>query len=322
LLSSSFSISDIDAMPKNTIVYIAGYGRSGSTLLARILGSHENIFTAGELINFYDLVDSEDSVCSCGQKIQQCPFWSGIIQKFKNDFGHISELADIQKSFESISRVFGHILERDAGKRISYRDATSNLIDHIFRNLPENVRYIIDSSKTTWSRSLRPLALSGIGTQPVKVIHIVRDGRGCMWSMMKGTDTGLLKGTNLNRHSSFPVFRTAVHWPFANLAAHVFQAMHSSENYCRIRYEDLVENPVKTCAVLGEFLGVRFDKQIEILEKSGEIHPGHLIAGNRMRSFTKIKIKPDVDWKKRLKFRHKLFFLFLNWPMMLFYKYR
>ncbi len=86
-----------------------------------------------------------------------------------------------------------------------------------------------------------------------------------MWSMMKGTDTGLLKGTNLNRHSLFPVFRTAVHWPFANLAAHFFQAMHLSESYCRIRYEDLVENPLEICTILGEFLGINLDQQLEIL---------------------------------------------------------
>ena len=309
-------------MPKRTIVYIAGYGRSGSTLLARILDSHDNIFTAGELINFLDLVDCEDSICSCGQKIQQCSFWSAVIQKFKKDFSNISELADIQKKIESISHAFGHILNRDTGKRIRYRDTTRNLMGNIFQNLPDSVHYIIDSSKSTWSRSLRPIVLSAIGAQRVKVIHIVRDGRGCMWSMMKGTDTGLLKGTQLNRHSAFPVFRTAVHWPFANLAAHFFQAMHSSEDYCRIKYEDLVDNPTKTCAILGEFLGVNLDQQKEILITGGEIDTGHLIAGNRMRSFTRIKIKPDVDWKKRLKFRHKLIFLFLNWPLMLFYKYR
>ena len=50
----------------NKIIYIAGYGRSGSTLLARILGSHENIFTVGELINFLNLVNIDDSICSCG----------------------------------------------------------------------------------------------------------------------------------------------------------------------------------------------------------------------------------------------------------------
>ena len=309
-------------MPHQTIVYIAGNGRSGSTLLARILDSHESIFTAGELINFLDLVDSEDSVCSCGQTIQGCPFWSKIIQKFKHDFSNVAELADIQKRFESISHVSGHILNRAAHKRKSYKDANRNLIDGIFQRLPHEMAYIIDSSKTTWSRSLRPIALSGIGSLPVKVIHIVRDGRGCMWSMMKGTDTGLLRGTHLNRHSSFPVIRTTLHWPFANLAAHFFQAMHSSESYCRIRYEDLVENPAKTCSILGDFLGVNLDRQLAILKNSGEIDTGHLIAGNRMRSSTRIHIKPDVEWKQRLKLRHKLFFLFFNWPLMLFYKYR
>jgi len=309
-------------MPEKTIVYIAGYGRSGSTLLARILGSHDNIVTVGELINFLNLIDCDDSVCSCGEKIQHCMFWSGIIQKFRNDFSNISELVGIHERYESFSSFFSHIFERNACKKTGYRDSTQHLIGSIFQNLPDNIHYIVDSSKTTWSRFFRPIALSKIGSQHVKVIHIVRDGRGCMWSMIKGTDTGLLRGTGLNQHSSFPVFRTAVHWPFANLGGHFFQAFNPSKDYCRIRYEDLVENPARICATLGEFLGVCFDQQVEMILKGGEIQPGHLIAGNRMRSFKKIRIKADVEWKKQLKLRHQLLFLLLNWHMAIFYNYR
>jgi hypothetical protein len=46
-------------MHRGVIIYIAGYGRSGSTLLERILGSHERFFGLGELASFLDLLDSE-----------------------------------------------------------------------------------------------------------------------------------------------------------------------------------------------------------------------------------------------------------------------
>jgi hypothetical protein len=140
--------------------------------------------------------------------------------------------------------------------------------------------------------------------------------------MMKGTDTGLLKNTHLNKQSSFPVIRTAVHWPFANLAAHLFQATHPAKDYCRIKYEDLVAYPEETCTLLGEFLGIDMDQQTEILKNGADIHPGHLMAGNRMRSSTHIKVKPDIEWKQRLKYRYKLLFWVINWPLMIFYRYR
>lgn len=306
-------------MPKKTIVYIAGYGRSGSTLLARILGSHKKMFAAGELINFANLMDSRDSVCSCGQTIERCALWSVIVQNFKKKINSLSELADIQKRFESFSYFFRPFFEDRSSKAIRYRDTIQNLMDCISQKLPDDVEYIVDSSKTTWSRCFRPVSLSRIGSQQVKVIHLVRDGRGCMWSMLKGTDTGLLKDTELKPYSSFPVFRTAVHWPFANATAHLFQAIHPSKDYFRIRYEDLVANPVKTCAALGEFLGIRLEHHVEKILNGNDIDPGHIIAGNRMRSFRKITLKADVEWKKRLKRHHQLLFLFLNWPLMLFY---
>jgi hypothetical protein len=233
-------------MSERTIVYIAGYGRSGSTLLARILGSHQNIFAVGELINFLKLVDSENSICSCGDKIQCCAFWSDVVKKFRKDFINTSELIEIQKKYESFSSFYSHILDPSPYSRSIYKDLNQSLINSIYENLSNDIHYIIDSSKTSWSRFFRPYSLSKIGSLKVKVIHIIRDGRGCMWSNMKGTDTGLLKGEVLNQHASFPVFRTAVHWPFANLGAHIFQLSHSSEDYCRIRYEDLVEKPTET----------------------------------------------------------------------------
>jgi hypothetical protein len=309
-------------MAEKTVIYIAGYGRSGSTLLARILGSHENIFAVGELINFLKLIDSEESVCSCGKKIQRCEFWSDIIQKFGKDFDNISELKDIQKRYESFSCFFRRIFERGSYRRARYADLTQYLISSIFQNLPNDVRYIIDSSKTTWSRFFRPISFAKIGSLNVKVIHIIRDGRGCIWSNIKGADTGLLKGADLNRQVSFPVFRTAAHWLFANMGAHVFQAINPSKDYCWIRYEDLIERPEETYVKLGEFLGVCFDQQIEMIRTSGDIPPGHLIAGNRMRSFKKIRIKADVEWKKRLRLHQQLLFWFFGWPLALFYNYR
>lgn len=302
------------------IIYIAGYGRSGSTLLARILGCHEDIFTVGELINFLNLIDNDNSICSCGREIQRCSFWSTIIQTTKKHYKNTSALADVQKRTESISNLFRHILG-SASDKIIYEDAQRNIIRIIFQKLPDNVKYIVDSSKTTWSRFLRPIALSKISSQHVKVIHIVRDGRGCMWSMIKGTDTGLLRGSTLKRHSPFPVIRTAIHWSLANWAAHIFQASHPSENYCRIRYEDIVEQPERICTTLGSFLGVNLDRQVEIIRKGGDINTGHLMAGNRMRSIKRIRIKADIEWKTRLSLNHQLLFLLLNWPMMTYYGY-
>ena len=52
---------------KPKIVYILGYGRSGSTLLEIVLAANEAIESVGEFGNFDDWAENDD-VCSCRRR--------------------------------------------------------------------------------------------------------------------------------------------------------------------------------------------------------------------------------------------------------------
>ncbi len=82
-----------------------------------------------------------------------------------------------------------------------------------------------------------------------------------------------------------------------------------------------MERPEETFARLGEFLGVSFDHQTEMIRNTREIHLGHQLMGNRMRSQNKIFVKMDVEWKDMLRSRYKLLFWLLDWSFALFYGY-
>jgi hypothetical protein len=62
------------------ILYIAGAGRSGSTLLANILGQVEGFFTAGELISIWERGLIQDRFCGCGVPFHDCEVWTGILR--------------------------------------------------------------------------------------------------------------------------------------------------------------------------------------------------------------------------------------------------
>jgi len=300
-----------------TVVYIAGYGRSGSTLLERILGSHDAIVGSGEFANLLDLLDNEDAFCSCGRPLQNCALWSDVIERSGVVVHDSAKLKAIQKRVEALVALPNHISKQD---KEMYREYAQGLCAIIFEKLPAEVSYVVDSSKTARQTFFRPIALSRIASLNVKVIHLVRDGRGCMWSNLKGSNRRMEMG--LAPHVPFAALRTAVSWPLANIAAHIFQAIHPRDDYCRIRYEDFVEDPARTLTRLGDFLGISFNGQIETLNSSGEIPLGHQIAGNRLRSQKKVILKKDVEWKERLKLRHRLLFWLLNWPLALWYRYR
>src|SRR5579859_4585308 len=60
------------------VVYIAGSGRSGSTLLERALGGTPGFTNVGELIDLYRRTAVHGERCGCGQAFAECPFWSRV----------------------------------------------------------------------------------------------------------------------------------------------------------------------------------------------------------------------------------------------------
>jgi hypothetical protein len=56
------------------LIYIGGYGRSGSTVLEIFLNNQPSFYSIGEAINLY--VNRGLVRCSCGMHIEECDFWS------------------------------------------------------------------------------------------------------------------------------------------------------------------------------------------------------------------------------------------------------
>lgn len=236
-------------MNAKTVIYIAGYGRSGSTLLERILNCNKKLFALGEIANLLSLINDRDSLCSCGRYIYQCEFWSNIIRDIKNY--DITKLERLQNNFQSVNGYIKYNFIKSYDKDNVYRKFLVQLFNIIMENVPEEVEYIIDSSKTSRNNFFRLIILSKLAFLNVKVIHLVRDGRGCMWSNLKDSNKKMERGVNAYR--PFAAFRTAVSWPMANVSAHIFQIISSKKDYCRIRYEDFIDHPNETLKKLEPF---------------------------------------------------------------------
>ena len=61
-----------------TVIYIAGSGRSGSTLLERVLGGMPGAVNVGELIDLFRRTAPRGERCGCGLAFADCPFWTGV----------------------------------------------------------------------------------------------------------------------------------------------------------------------------------------------------------------------------------------------------
>ena len=62
----------------NTVLFIGGLGRSGSTLLDRMLGRLDDVWSVGELVHLWERGLKENNRCGCGQPFADCQFWDRV----------------------------------------------------------------------------------------------------------------------------------------------------------------------------------------------------------------------------------------------------
>ena len=86
----------------------------------------------------------------------------------------------------------------------------------------------------------------------VKVVHLVRDPRAMISSMMAQTEEWTV------RLASYRNICQQLHMDMEQLENHMPEG-----RYMRVRYEDIVENPVQEFRKICEFTGVRFDEELE-----------------------------------------------------------
>ncbi len=237
------------------VLYVAGYGRSGSTLLDMILGSSQTRFSAGEAVHILRELAVEGE-CACGVRLDLCPEWTPVLEHL----GWRDPSSGRLRLPKSVSPGTLHQAILESTGRVTS----------------------IDSSKTsvragyTW---LRDLLASGLD---VRVVHLVRHPLSVMRSCAAGSNRSLADGGSAPP-SRLRMLRGMVGWYFANLL--VERAVRrAGASLVVIRFEDLTTDPVRVVGALLSGWGLDADATTSLLRSGDRIPSGHGVAGNRMRS--------------------------------------
>ena len=161
--------------PRVTILYVLSSPHSGSTVLSTILGTHPEVFYAGELYEVPEPAWIPGVTCSCGQPVDACPFWHPVRERFEG-------VADVQALYRDEGKYTNW---KSLGRAVWSRNAPSGEFHEYVGRLEALVRSItaesgkrivIDTSKG----ATRGVAYLGAQSArfDVKFLHIVRDGRG------------------------------------------------------------------------------------------------------------------------------------------------
>lgn len=303
------------------IVYIAGYGRSGSTVLERVISSNPSIRAAGELRRLGELSLDPRARCSCDAPLRECGFWGPVIEEIfgKCEFvERVKTYYSIQLAHESWRnwRFLGMKGWMARGPGGEYVDLSRRMLMAIQRRMGPEEKFLVDSSKTAYMSVYRPQCLARTEACDIHVIHLVRDCRGVVWSIKRGLNRDLEKG--VGKPAQFAVLRAILGWSLANVAANRLREFFPENRYLRIRYEDLTSRTEDVLKKIGQFLGVQFESEIMQTEEGVDTHQ---IGGNRIRFRKMIQIAADKEWEASLGWCPKVFTKLITYPLSRGYGY-
>ena len=285
------------------VLYVAGLGHSGSTLLGALLGQLDGFFYAGELTSTgRALADGSD--CGCGEPIPSCPAWSAILASF-------GAAVDPLELDRSVGRARGAVRqELFPGRGL---DRSQTAFAALFRAIAETTgtRVVVDSSK--WPGYAR--FLEQVDGLEVAVVHLVRDPRGVVHSRLRSAER---RGFPLTP----PPAGFAAVWSVWNA---LIELVWRRRRYLRLRYEDLVARPEDAVRRAAALVGEAPERLPFLAPDVASLAPTHSVAGNRSRFRTgEVPIRLDDEWRltPRLGARERRAVAALTWPVRLRYGYR
>ena len=289
-----------------TVIYIAGSGRSGSTLLERALGEIPGFANVGELIDLLRRDASRAERCGCGRRFAQCPFWASVGKRAFGDWtgARIADMHPLQRRVAQqrylprllVMPLAGAGLRADAAR---YGEVYASLYRAIATEA--GARYVVDASK--WPVQALALYRGGID---IRVIHLVRDVRGVAHSLTK----------RAKRPAA-----TATKWVLYQLQASALQ--RCGMPYTRMRYEDFVRQPRLAAELALAELGLPCHPSDLMHFGDGKVtlQPSHGIHGNPTRfRHGDITVRPDDTWREQMSRRDRTLVTAIGLPLLLRYR--
>jgi hypothetical protein len=269
------------------VLYVAGTGRSGSTLLARILDRAEGVFAAGELRYVWQRGLLEDRLCGCGTPFSECPFWTEVMARAFGG-GHDLDARRIVTDQRALTRLRQVPRILTTGGSPAPADYLRTL-SRLYRAVAEvsGSDLVVDSSKLP----SYGFVLAQVPDLDVRVVHLVRDPRGAAysWSRTKAQpeDGGAMQRMSVLKSSSL--------WLAWNASAPAL--FRDPSRYCLVRYEDLVARPRDLVDEILGFAGHAGNGTPFVGDRTVSLERSHTVAGNPNRlEAGRVELREDQAW--------------------------
>jgi hypothetical protein len=304
------------------VVYVSGVGRSGSTLLERLLGQITGVTAVGEVVDLWSRGVVANERCGCSLPFDRCPFWTDVGAKAFGSWDRpaAADYAQTQASVIRHARPTWITAQPPRRERAQY-EALVAALGRVYCAINEvaDANVVVDTSKRAAYASL--LAAGGID---LRVVQLIRDPRAVVFSMEKVVERPHAKFVHDFMHHPSSI-RAACEWVFFNEANRVLTA--KGIPVLQLRYEDLVTDPMGALDAVCDHAHI--DKPTAAtgpkISADGfvELPPSHALAGNPMRFDTgRLRIAADDAWRTDMRATDRYLTTVLTAPWLHRYGYR
>jgi hypothetical protein len=316
-LTNSRDCHTVEVPP--TILYVGGVGRSGSTLVGRVLGEATKSICVGETRYIWSRGLQHNVECGCGQPFRSCEFWTAVgsdaFGGWQNvNVARLAELDDVANRLRNLP--FHWLPSLRSGFASVIADYTSHLAS-LYASMARVARanVIVETSKEPNFASL----LTRIPNNKVHLVHLVRDSRAVAHSWTRSHRMP----SPIGDQQFMPRFNprnVAARWSISNLA---FHALGRTLPRIRVNYEDFVADPSEQLRKISEFTGEEFRlDSTQLLGSSVRLGDHHIFSGNPMRSSTGwLEMRLDDEWRTGLPAVRASEVTAMTWPLLRLYGY-
>jgi hypothetical protein len=273
------------------VLYVGGFGRSGSTLLERSVGELADACPLGELVHLWERGLANNELCGCGQPFRECPFWTevgtiafGGWETFDTERALALKYAvDRNRRLPKLLLPWPGTFRRQLREYVEMYDAIYAAAAQV-----SGARVVVDSSK----HASLAMCLRRASRSRIRIVHVIRDSPAVVYSWTKVVDRPEADGDTMARYSPL---RAAMWWNAYNLMFSVIGLTGIAMR--RVRYEDFMRAPVDTVRGLAAWAGSSADPADYLSDDAIELTVGHTVAGNPMRFRQgRIALRRDQEW--------------------------
>jgi hypothetical protein len=302
------------------VLYVAGFTRSGSTILDRLLGQAANLHSLGEVRNIWNRGFVKDELCGCGLRFNECPFWKEVAAACRVP-ADTAERVRIAARASALDRMrnLPLLLATKPSSPIFPRGDHVNRLLSLYRAISDVTQSdsLVESSKQASYAAL----LTSVPGLRVHVIHLVRESRAVAYSWLR-TMQRLDGGREGELMPIVSPERSAIRWMYHNLGVELLRRRAASHTL--VRYEDLVARPEPTLRTILRRTKTPVSDSIEFLDSAvAKLRVDHTVSGNPARIQSgPARLAVDDEWRWAMRPGDARIVSLLTLPLLKRYGYR